>query len=384
MGHFRLQKLTENVLKYLMLCFTILYVIDLAGVSGHGRLVSPPGRSTMWRYGYSTPPNYNDHQLFCGGFAIQWWVNGGKCGICGDRYDLSVHDNEPPNGRFANGIITGYYVKSGTININVEITASHKGYFEFRLCPNNNVRRAATQSCLDRYLLQEYYGNSTRVHVDDSSVGFYDIKMRLPYDVTCSQCVLQWRYISGNRWGCANNDFIRGNCGLGFGPQEEFYACADIAILESDKDDHSTPSPTTQFPPITPRVPTSLTTKSPPVTTTPTTTPATTQSPTQLPVTRMPPPSIQIVCKSAGAWKGLLAMDRWCHVNCKRRYCPMTHCKCRPAGQLVDDQDSGLLGTGKNCFSVAGNPGLDLWCQHNCPQGLCDQNMCYCTQTGSG
>ena len=36
----------------------------------HGRLVDPPARGTMWRLGFSTPPNYNDHELFCGGYAV--------------------------------------------------------------------------------------------------------------------------------------------------------------------------------------------------------------------------------------------------------------------------------------------------------------------------
>ncbi|XP_069104435.1 uncharacterized protein [Argopecten irradians] len=374
------QKLKWQVTDIFVLCLAVLIVISLEGVAGHGRLVKPPGRSTMWRYGYKTPPNYNDHQLFCGGFPIQWWVNGGKCGICGDRYDTAIRENEPPYGRYANGIITEVYQTGGTIDIKVEVTASHRGYFEFRLCPNNNVKKAATQDCLDRYLLHEYHGNSSRVYVYDTNAGIYDVKMRLPYGVTCSQCVLQWRYRTGNRWGCTGNDFTRGQCGLGQGPQEEFYACADIAILESGSDDRSTPSPTT----FNPKLPTSLTTNAPPVQTTTKTTTTSTQATTQRPVIPAPPPSIRIVCKSAGAWKGLLSMDRWCDINCKRRYCPMTHCKCSPAGQLVDDQDNGLLGSGKNCFSVAGNPGLDLWCQHNCPQGLCDQNMCYCTQATSG
>ena len=39
-------------------------------VYGHGRIISPPGRSTMWRFGYGTPHNYNDNQLFCGGFFV--------------------------------------------------------------------------------------------------------------------------------------------------------------------------------------------------------------------------------------------------------------------------------------------------------------------------
>jgi len=39
-------------------------------VECHGRLVEPPGRSTMWRFGYDNPKNYNDMELFCGGFSV--------------------------------------------------------------------------------------------------------------------------------------------------------------------------------------------------------------------------------------------------------------------------------------------------------------------------
>ena len=39
------------------------------------------------RYGFNTPPNYNDHELYCGGYSRQWRTNGGKCGICGDPWD---------------------------------------------------------------------------------------------------------------------------------------------------------------------------------------------------------------------------------------------------------------------------------------------------------
>jgi hypothetical protein len=39
------------------------------------------------RYGFNTPPNYNDNELYCGGFTRQYQTNGGKCGICGDPWD---------------------------------------------------------------------------------------------------------------------------------------------------------------------------------------------------------------------------------------------------------------------------------------------------------
>lgn len=51
----------------------------------------------------------------------------------------------------------------------------------------------------------------------------------LPPGLTCSQCVLQWRYIAGNSWGiCAN-----GTGAVGCGDQEEFRGCADISIQDT-------------------------------------------------------------------------------------------------------------------------------------------------------
>lgn len=40
-----------------------------------------------FRYGFNTTANYNDHELYCGGFARQHQKNGGKCGVCGDPWD---------------------------------------------------------------------------------------------------------------------------------------------------------------------------------------------------------------------------------------------------------------------------------------------------------
>ncbi len=50
--------------------------------------------------------------------------------------------------------------------------------------------------------------------------------VRLPLEVTCKQCILQWSYVGGNNWG----DCDDGTSGLGCGPQETFRSCADITI----------------------------------------------------------------------------------------------------------------------------------------------------------
>ncbi len=49
-------------------CVVLLGLVS--GCLGHGRLWLPPSRSSMWRQGFANPTNYNDHELFCGGFNV--------------------------------------------------------------------------------------------------------------------------------------------------------------------------------------------------------------------------------------------------------------------------------------------------------------------------
>lgn len=52
-----------------------VFVITLTSLvewsSQHGLLLSPPQRGSLWRYGYDTPPNYDDNGLFCGGLEVR-------------------------------------------------------------------------------------------------------------------------------------------------------------------------------------------------------------------------------------------------------------------------------------------------------------------------
>jgi uncharacterized protein (DUF608 family) len=93
-------------------------------------------------------------------FQYQWTTNNGKCGICGDPYDAE-RENEA-GGKYATGLISAHYKTGQTIDIAVQITANHLGWFEFRLCDNNNPKKAATPECLDKYLLQLADGSGTR------------------------------------------------------------------------------------------------------------------------------------------------------------------------------------------------------------------------------
>ena len=43
---------------------------QIGHVTSHGRLIQPAQRSSAWRFGYNNPKNYNDNELFCGGFGV--------------------------------------------------------------------------------------------------------------------------------------------------------------------------------------------------------------------------------------------------------------------------------------------------------------------------
>ena len=48
----------------------ICLIYQMVNVNGHGRLMEPPARNTMWRFGFPTIPNYEDSEMFCGGIKV--------------------------------------------------------------------------------------------------------------------------------------------------------------------------------------------------------------------------------------------------------------------------------------------------------------------------
>lgn len=80
------------------------------------------------------------------------------------------------------------------MNVIVDVLSNIGGYFEFHLCPNDNVTSPITQECLDKYPLTiEGYGSR---YVPDTAVK-HSLFLKIPDGVTCSQCVLQWKWIGG-------------------------------------------------------------------------------------------------------------------------------------------------------------------------------------------
>ncbi|XP_067682186.1 uncharacterized protein [Haliotis asinina] len=295
-----------------------VFALCLVAVTGHGRLMDPPQRSSMWRDGFNTTANYDDNQLNCGGSYHQWSARlGGKCGACGDPYDAQQRNNEP-GGKYYTDTIGRVYYAGDNITINVLITSNHRGYFEFRLCDNGLLAGDALLECLNNTLLTldprdpkgqavTTGGPVVRYYLGSESRMFY-VKASLPAEVTCDFCVLQWTYVTGNTWGTDAD-----GTGLGHGPQEHFVNCANIRITTNTSSRTSTPS-------------SASTTKTSSTTSLSTTTTTTTTTTTMLPSSTTSQPGSG--CRAVGVWKTVTGMNAWCALLCPKGMCPKELCRC--------------------------------------------------------
>ncbi|XP_057377318.1 uncharacterized protein LOC130698646 [Daphnia carinata] len=221
-----------------VLLFVVIFSSNIVNVDSHGYMYDPPGRSSMWRVGFSVPEdskNYNDMELNCGGREAQHnSINQGRCGECGDEWRLERPRSNDEGGIYHTGIIGQTYTEGSVVRITVNVTANHWGDFVFRLCPKQSADELVTQECLDRYPLElvELPGQGDAIVVDGgtkfqigSSTGLYFPTVRLPAGVTCQHCVLQWY------WTVANSEGLCPNGGSGYCYQESFVNCADVSIL---------------------------------------------------------------------------------------------------------------------------------------------------------
>lgn len=85
-------------------------------------------------------------------------TNNGRCGVCGDAYDDVKPLFIPPSGTFATGIVGRCYL-TGTryLSATVQLTSSHLGYFDFRLCVNNDFQKPVRLAPLDRWISSFFF-----------------------------------------------------------------------------------------------------------------------------------------------------------------------------------------------------------------------------------
>ena len=54
-----------------MKCIAIICIV-LGYVQGHGRLLQPPSRASMWRFGFDNPRDDTDNEGNCGGRSVRF------------------------------------------------------------------------------------------------------------------------------------------------------------------------------------------------------------------------------------------------------------------------------------------------------------------------
>ncbi|XP_069121405.1 uncharacterized protein [Argopecten irradians] len=315
----------------------------LVNVNGHGRLWRPPQRGSVWRLGNNSQPrNYDDMSLFCGGKGRQYDVNGGKCGTCGDPYD-GVREHEL-GGKYGTGFISylARYTQGQVMPIEVDVTANHKGWFEFRICEATDNNTPVTQDCLDQNRLT-FDDGSDRFTLAPGITGPIPMNVRLPPHLTCNHCVLQWWWTTGNS---------------GKSPRKEtFVNCADVSIQPAATNVQPTPSPPTPAPTTTTTTTTTVattTTTLPPITTCypgqsqvckwNASVSATTQASLDAACTKMsteePTDFFRTSCRChcewstvprdcgdiPRTWENIPNPDPLCAANCGQ--CPTSHCRC--------------------------------------------------------
>ena len=63
-----------TVAKFHMLI--VAFSLNIARIHSHGYLIDPPARTSAWRVNPTDfPVNYNDNQMNCGGFDVEWNQN---------------------------------------------------------------------------------------------------------------------------------------------------------------------------------------------------------------------------------------------------------------------------------------------------------------------
>lgn len=322
----------------------VILTFYIVGLNGHGRLMDPPSRNAMWRFGFPNPVNHNDNEVFCGGFKAQFENNQGKCGVCGDNFSEKEPRKHESSGLFGNGIIGKRYTMGQVITVEVEITANHMGYFTLKLCPVNDNMKKVTDECFDKYPLVLASDNtSTSFYIPPGTPSIATLKydVVLPPGVVCQQCIMQWTYYTGNSWGVCPNGIGK----LGCGDQETFRNCADVSIY----------SATGSFPPgadiQSDEYPHAIYVKDP----------------------ILGRKALKVksqVCLPTPAFQKKPHAEDWCKINCLKYppNCPKSRCTCLTGCRAIGELD-GLEGTDvfclRNCFRYGAT---------HCPKDKCE---CY-------
>lgn len=120
---------------YFAIVFCSVVYFQLEMVASHGMIMDPVNRNSAWRKGFKTRPDYDDMSHMCGFSSYNNPTIPATCEPCGVR-------------RFyKEGPIVKTYSTGSEITIDMRLTANHKGWATFKICPEKVV----SEACFDKY-----------------------------------------------------------------------------------------------------------------------------------------------------------------------------------------------------------------------------------------
>jgi hypothetical protein len=76
------------------------------------------------------------------------------------------------------------------IDVKVQLTANHLGYFVFRVCPVTDENREVTQQCLNKHELKVHGTNSPKYRLLKAKTGIFTVRVKLPNGLSCGSRTL--------------------------------------------------------------------------------------------------------------------------------------------------------------------------------------------------
>lgn len=316
-------------------------------VDGHGLMTEPASRQHAWRIPEfkekGAEIEYTDNELNCGGLSVQWNQHKGKCGVCGDEYGKSPQFAYP--GKFAKDIIVRTYTQGQIITVTAKITANHKGYFRWAI-GELKTKPITEAQLIHKLPLANGRGYQWKLPAGN---GQHTTTLKLPADLTCNHCVLQWWWTAGNNWGKE---------------QETFVNCADVAITPDGKPETVKPVPAVTVAPAVKENKYKPESKSKE------------GCPKCEKCEIRPHPSeikIKKVCLAINEYKDNIQYDKYCEEMCNTspHYCWENMCKCKepkpPKPETLPCEPVG---------AYKGNAAYKSWCIDNCKLNWCIKSFC--------
>lgn len=84
------------------------------------------------------------------------------------------------------------------IPITVQLTYGQNGFFDFKLCAEDDATSHLDPNCYNRNIVT-ISGHGEKYFITEMAPKYYNLTLQLPVNIKCNKCVLRWRYRTGKQ-----------------------------------------------------------------------------------------------------------------------------------------------------------------------------------------